>query len=417
MNGETKLTITRKNVELPIKSIVFTPNNARTHSAEQVDQIVASIKEFGFTNPVLVDETLTLIAGNGRVMAATKMGLPVVPAVMLEGLSAAQKRALVLADNKLALNAGWDDDILAAELSGIAAMGFNMDLTGFTGLEIGKISGLGTAEVAEDDLPEPPVVPVSVLGDIWQCGPHRVACGSSTDAHVVEALLAGAKPNIMVTDPPYGVEYDADWRNKAMRADGSAIHGRAVGKVLNDDRADWREAWALFPGNIAYVWHAGNMAGIVQESLEVTGFKTRAQIIWAKNNFAIGRGDYHWQHEPCWYAVKNKGNWTGDRSQTTVWNIDKPQKSETGHSTQKPVDCMRIPMLNNSAPGDIVYDPFLGSGTTVIAAETSGRICYGCELNPIYCDIIVDRWEQLSGGRAVHAVSGAPFTADSEVAA
>lgn len=215
----------------------------------------------------------------------------------------------------------------------------------------------------------------------------------------------------MVTDPPYGVEYDADWRNNALRADGTPIAGRAVGKVLNDDRADWREAWALFPGEVAYVWHAGAYSNVVADSLVACGYKLYALIVWGKNQMAIGRGHYHHKHEPCWYAVKKggTGHWQGDRKQTTLWEIDKPTKSETGHSTQKPVECMRKPIENNSAPGDSVYEPFSGSGTTIIAAEQTGRICYAMELSPAYVDVAVRRWQQFTGKRAVHAETKKEF--------
>jgi DNA modification methylase len=205
----------------------------------------------------------------------------------------------------------------------------------------------------------------------------------------------------MVTDPPYGVEYDADWRNRALRRDGTPIAGRAVGKVSNDDIADWAPAWRLFPGDVAYVWHAGRRASEVQRSLEGVGFQIRSQIVWAKNNFAIGRGDYHWQHEPCWYAVRDgkTGHWAGDRSQTTVWDIDKPMKSDTGHSTQKPVECMARPMRNNSRPGAAVYDPFCGSGTTIIAAEQLHRRAYGIEIEPKYVAVILQRYLDATGTR------------------
>jgi DNA modification methylase len=224
-------------------------------------------------------------------------------------------------------------------------------------------------------------------------------------------VLAGVKPHLMVTDPPYGVEYDADWRNKAMRADGTAIAGMATGKVMNDDKADWSEAWALFPGEVAYVWHAGLFAGTVADSLTSNGFKLRSQIIWAKSNFAIGRGDYHWHHEPCWYAVKEKatGHYNGDRKQTTLWQIPKPQKSETGHSTQKPIECMKRPIENNSSPGQAVYEPFSGSGTTIIAAEMTGRCCYAIELNPAYVDVAVTRWQDFTGQAATLESTGQTF--------
>jgi len=215
----------------------------------------------------------------------------------------------------------------------------------------------------------------------------------------VSLALAGIRPHLMVTDPPYGVEYDPDWRNRADRANGKPYGARAIGTVSNDDNADWRAAWSLFPGNIAYVWHAGRHASVVQASIEAAGFDIRSQIIWAKTRFAISRGDYHWQHEPCWYAVKGTGHWTGDRSQTTLWTIDH-QKSETGHSTQKPVECMRRPIENNSSPGQAVYDPFVGSGTTIIAAEMTGRAAHCIEISPTYCDVAVTRWQNFTGQTA-----------------
>ena len=210
-------------------------------------------------------------------------------------------------------------------------------------------------------------------GDLWLLGPHRLICGDATDRGAVDRLLDGAVPGLMVTDPPYGVEYDPAWRNQR----GLSRSG-AKSKIKNDDRPDWSEAWTLFPGSIAYVWHAALQSTHFAESLLRTGFTIRAQIIWAKERLIIGRGDYHWQHEPCWYAVRSKGNWTGDRKQTTLWTISaKDQDAKTEHATQKPVECMRRPMLNNSSPGQAVYDPFLGSGTSLIAAETTGRVCLG----------------------------------------
>jgi DNA modification methylase len=268
--------------------------------------------------------------------------------------------------------------------------GFDMaDPTGTTGL------------TDEESVPELPVVPTSVLGDIYLLGDHRIMCGDSTDKESVLKLLGGGVPSLMVTDPPYGVEYDPNWRNEAERKNGEAFGGRAIGKVLNDDRADWREAWELYPGNVAYVWHSALHSSEVDASLVAAGFEIRSQIIWAKHRFAISRGHYHWQHEPCWYAVRKNesGNWSGDRSQTTLWAITH-NASDTGHGTQKPIECMLRPIENNSKSGDIVYDPFLGSGTTLIAAEKSGRTCYGMELSPQYVDVIVKRWEDFTGRKA-----------------
>lgn len=394
-----------------VTSLVPYARNSRTHSDAQVAKIAASIREFGFLNPVIVDGENGIIAGHGRVMAAQKLGLTVLPVIEAAHLTDAQKRAYVLADNRMALDAGWDTEMLKVELADLQGAGFNLELTGFDLSEIAGFLDKTEGLTDPDSVPDAPVEPVTVLGDVWQLGRHRIICGSSTEADVVDKVLAGVKPHLMVTDPPYGVEYDADWRNKAFRADGSPIGGGAIGAVKNDDKADWTEAWALFPGDVAYVWHAGLFAGVVADSLQVCGFKLRSQIIWAKSNFAIGRGDYHWHHEPCWYAVKDgsKGHYSGDRKQTTLWQIPKPQKSETGHSTQKPVECMKRPIENNSSPGQAVYEPFSGSGTTIIAAEMTGRACYAIELNPAYVDVAVKRWQDFTGQKAVLEDDGRTF--------
>jgi DNA modification methylase len=257
----------------------------------------------------------------------------------------------------------------------------------------------------EDAAPELAKDVVTQPGDIWQLGDHRIICGSSTDAATVAALLSGAKPQLMVTDPPYGVDYDPTWRHRA-----GVSQSQRKGKVRNDTQADWEPAWALFPGNIAYVWHAALHAPTVAGSLVRQGFTIRAEIIWAKDRFVIGRGDYHWQHEPCLYAVRDKGNWLGDRKQTTVWNVQSGnQDSKTVHPTQKPTEIMRRPMQNNSAAGDAIYDPFLGSGTTLIAAETIGRVCLGVELEPKFVDVAIRRWQAFTGKSAVLANDGRTF--------
>ncbi len=209
----------------------------------------------------------------------------------------------------------------------------------------------------------------------------------------------------MVTDPPYGVEYDPEWRAKA----GINKNKAKMGVVLNDDRADWRETWALFPGEVAYIWHGGLHAATVADSLTVSGFTIRSQIIWAKDRFALSRGHYHWQHEPCWYAVKGAGHWSGDRKQSTVWEIPSRDDSGVGHGTQKPVECMKRPIENNSKPGDAVYEPFSGSGTTIIAGEMTGRRVFAIELNPVYVDVAVRRWESFTGRAAMHEETGRSF--------
>ena len=348
-------------------------------------------------------------------LAAKSLGIDDVPCMVARGWTEAQRKAYVLADNQLALNAGWDEAALKLEFGDLQELGFDLSLAGFSLGEIAAITADKTEGLTDpDDVPEP-VEPVSVLGDVWVLGSHRIICGDSTDAVVVKKLLGDAAPHLMVTDPPYGVVYDANWRNEAARnSEGMgnrAIGAGAVGKVLNDDRADWREAWALFPGDVAYIWHAGRYASIVDASLTAADFEIRCQIIWAKQQFAIGRGDYHWKHEPCWYAVRKgrTGHWAGDRKQTTVWDIPKPQKSETGHSTQKPVECMKRPIENNSQPGDAVYEPFSGSGTTIIAGEMTGRHVYAIELSPAYVDVAVRRWEAFTGHAATHAETGKTF--------
>lgn len=401
----------------PLDRILPYARNARLHSDKQVAQLADSMAAFGFTQPCLVDADGVLIAGHGRLMAAAKLGLAAAPVIRLGHLTEAQAKAYRLADNRIALNSSWDEGMLAEELAAISgdfdleALGFGVDeLDGLLEDAEGQTSG---AQDGEDDTPEPPPNPGARLGDVWLLGDHRVVCGDCTDKAAVEAAVGQETPHLMVADPPYGVEYDADWRNKAKRSDGSgrSIGAHAVGKVLNDDKADWSEAWSLFPGDVAYVWHAGSRAHVVADSLIATGFDVRAQIVWAKNNLVISRGHYHPKHEPCWYAVRRNrgGHWQGDRTQSTVWDIPKPQKSETGHSTQKPVECMRRPIVNNSARGDAVYDPFLGSGTTIIAAETEGRRCFGLELNPAYVDVIVKRWQDFTGRQATLQGDGRSF--------
>lgn len=396
----------------PIAELAPYARNSRTHSEEQIAQLAASIREFGFTNPVLVDAEGTIIAGHGRVLAAERAGLDSVPVLDLGHLTPDQRRAYVIADNKLALNAGWDDDILRAEMAALEAAEFDLDILGFGADELDALlNPPNPGERDPDETPEAPTRPVTQMGDVWLLGSHRLICGDSTDPEIVERLLAGAKPHLMVTDPPYGVEYDANWRNERVRSDGSPIAGRAVGKVANDERADWRAAYDLFPGDAAYAWSAGLRSREAIEGLEAAGFEIRAQIIWAKQQFAIGRGHYHFQHEPCWYAVRKGRNahWAGDRKQTTLWNIDKPHKSETGHSTQKPIECMKRPIENNSKPGDAVYEPFSGSGTTIIAAEMTGRRCYAVELSPAYVDVAVRRWEDFAGRVATLEATGQTF--------
>jgi DNA modification methylase len=281
-------------------------------------------------------------------------------------------------------------------------------LTGFNPDEIATFLLDHTGGLTDpDQIPDVPERPVSRPGDVWRLGRHVLVCGDSTDADVVQSALAGVSPHLMVTDPPYGVKYDPAWRNRA----GLGATKR-VGTVENDHRADWREAWSLFPGEVAYVWHGALHAPTVAESLTACGFEIRAQIIWAKERLVMGRGHYHWQHEPAWYAVRGTGHWSGDRKQTTLWQIaSRGQDAETTHGTQKPVECMKRPIENNSSPGQAVYEPFSGSGTTIIAAEMTGRACHAIELSPAYVDVAVLRWQAFTGEQAMLGSGRSSFTA------
>lgn len=406
MTKPSKLSITYRQVA----DLIPYARNSRTHSDEQVAQLAASIREFGWTNPVLVDGENGLIAGHGRVLAARKLGLTEVPVIELGHMTEAQRRAYVIADNQLAANAGWDLDLLKVEVADLSEMGFDLGLIGF---DDNFLTGLLTPATPDgltdpDEIPPAPDEPVSRPGDVWVLGAHRIICGSSTVATDVAKLLGPVKPNLMVTDPPYGVNYDPTWRH-----DTGLNNSKRVGVVLNDDVADWTDAWALFPGDVAYVWHGALHATTVADSLMRSNFNVRSQIIWAKSRLVIGRGDYHWQHEPCWYAVRKtgKGHWAGDRKQTTLWAIDtKGQDTDTIHGTQKPVECMKRPIENNSSPGQAVYEPFSGSGTTIIAAEITGRQCFAVELNPAYVDVAVLRWQSFTGKAGHLEEDGRSFT-------
>jgi DNA modification methylase len=394
----------------PLASLVPYAANARTHSSAQLDQIAASIREFGFVNPVLIDETGGIIAGHGRLMAATKLGFADVPTICLPHLTPAQRRAYVLADNQLALNAGWNAKLLASELVGLSETEIDLSLIGFSDRELDRFlqeRNLAAGRTDENALPEHSEVAVARRGEVWFLGRHRLMCGDATADADVALLLGSVRPHLMVTDPPYGVNYDASWRHRA-----GVNQSARVGLVANDHNADWTEAWKRFSGDVTYVWHAALHAIEVAESLRACGFELRAHIVWAKPSLVLGRGDYHWQHEPCWYAVRKgaTGHWTGDRTQTTLWSIGTTVEDvATTHSTQKPVEAMRRPIQNNSAPGQAVYEPFCGSGTTLIAAEQTGRACYAMEIDPTYVDMSIRRWQDFTGEEAIESQSGATF--------
>jgi DNA modification methylase len=384
------------------------PDNPRRGD---VDSIRESISANGFYGALVVQRsTGHILAGNHRFMAAQAEGLEKFPVIYVD-VDDEEAKYILVVDNRSSDKAENDHEVLAAILQGLKSNEQGLSGTGYSDADLaGLLAAVmddGEALDGEDDIPDTPEEPVTRPGDLWTLGNHRLICGDATVATDVERLLGTVKPLLMVTDPPYGVEYDPSWRNQA-----GATATKRIGKVLNDDRADWHEAWALFPGDVAYVWHGALHAATVAESLEEAGFKVRSQIIWAKERLVLSRGDYHWQHEPCWYAVKKtgKGHWAGDRKQTTLWQISsRDQDSVTVHGTQKPVECMRRPILNNSSPGQAIYEPFMGSGTTLIAAESTGRVCYGSELSPAYVDVAILRWQNITGEKAILDGDGRSF--------
>lgn len=390
----------------PIDSVHPAPHNPRQGHA--VDGIARSLRDLGWHAPVVVREDGELIIGHGRLAAAKQLGLEELPVLVVDD---DKGRALVrmVADNRLNEMSDWAEPELA-EL--IDDHDVNDDLLDWKDdLNLDEIldtlddgEGAGSGGTDPDDTPPVPDTPVTRHGDLWVLGRHRLVCGDSTDKATVRRVLGDATPNLMVTDPPYGVEYDASWREDA-RLNGA---GAARGKVKNDDRADWSEAWAHFPGSVAYVWFGSLSAPVVAKSLERHRFVLRSLIIWGKHRLVISRGHYHWQHEPCWYGVRKgkTASWKGDRKQSTLWDDIEHSASETGHSTQKPVEAMRRPIANHK--GD-VYEPFSGSGTTIIAAEMERRSAYAIELNPSYVDVAVSRWQDFTGLEAVLADTGETF--------
>lgn len=399
----------------PIDRLVPYNKNARTHSDDQVEQIAASIREFGFTNPILVDSENGIIAGHGRLMAAKVVGLDQVPVIVLDHLTDAQRRAYILADNKLALNAGWDDALLSEELRTLDGEDFDLSVIGFSDEELAdlleppEVDGVDGAD--EDAVPETPVEPVTVLGDVWVLGKHRLMCGDATDASAVDKLLSGAKPNLMVTDPPYGVKYEAGWRAEAKGR--VKTEREETSNLQNDDRADWYDAWVLFPGDVVYVWHASAFTDVVMDSIRRAGFEVKQQIIWNKNVHALSRSSYHWKHEPCWYDVREgaQQSWLAGRDQMTVWDIPSVifEKDKTAHPTQKSLGIYEKPIINHTKTGESLYEPFGGSGTQIIACEKHKRISLTMELDPKFCDVIVKRWQDFTGKKAVHAETGKTF--------
>lgn len=378
--------------------------NARTHSEAQVSQIAASIREFGFLSPILVAEDNTILAGHGRLAAALKLGLKKVPCVKENHLTETQKRAYIIADNKLSLNAGWDSELLAVELSELEGADFNLDLLGFDEAELSSIFD-ADKDVNEDDfdvekeLEEPCF---SKTGDIWMLGKHRVICGDATKLETFKTLLEDTKVNLVVTDPPYNVNYE-----------GSA------GKIKNDNMEDDKFYQFLFNSFVnmeqamaddasIYVFHADTEGLNFRKAFQDAGFYLSGCCIWKKPSLVLGRSPYQWQHEPCLYGWKKKGKhkWYAGRKETSVWEFEKPKKN-ADHPTMKPIALLAYPIKNSSMTNSLVLDPFAGSGSTLIACEQTGRICYAIELDEKYCDVIVKRYiEQVGNDKSVKVLRG-----------
>ncbi|WP_421784232.1 site-specific DNA-methyltransferase [Gardnerella sp. KA01001] len=378
--------------------------NARTHSEAQVAQIAASIREFGFLSPILVAEDNTILAGHGRLAAALKLGLKKVPCVKENHLTETQKRAYIIADNKLSLNAGWDSELLAVELSELEGADFNLDLLGFDEAELSSIFD-ADKDVIDDDfdvekeLEEPCF---SKTGDMWMLGKHRVICGDATKLETFKTLLEDTKVNLVVTDPPYNVNYE-----------GSA------GKIKNDNMEDDKFYQFLFNSFVnmeqamaddasIYVFHADTEGLNFRKAFQDAGFYLSGCCIWKKPSLVLGRSPYQWQHEPCLYGWKKKGKhkWYAGRKETSVWEFEKSKKN-ADHPTMKPIALLAYPIKNSSMTNSLVLDPFAGSGSTLIACEQTGRVCYAIELDEKYCDVIVKRYiEQVGNDKSVKVLRG-----------
>ncbi|TXH87615.1 MAG: site-specific DNA-methyltransferase [Rhodoferax sp.] len=397
----------------PTEKLVPYARNARTHSEEQVAQIAASIVEFGFTNPILAGSDGVIVAGHGRLAAAQKLGLDTVPVVVLDHLTPTQRRALIIADNRIAENAGWDDAMLRIELQSLQEDGFNLDITGFDTDALAEImAGEETTvdgQTEDDAVPEVPVTPISRPGDVWELGNHRLLCGDATDPASYDTLMTDAKADIVFTDPPYNVDYANSAKDKMRGKDRPILNDN-----LGDGFYDFLLA-ALTPmlarcAGATYIAMSSSELDTLQQAFRAAGGKWSTFIIWAKNTFTLGRADYQRQYEPILYGWPEGQirHWCGDRDQGDVWNIKKPQKNDL-HPTMKPVELVERAIRNSSQPGDIVLDPFGGSGTTLIAAEKSSRIGWLIELDPKYVDVIVRRWQDWTGQEAYREADAVKF--------
>lgn len=406
-----------------VEQLIPYARNARTHSDEQIAQIAASIREFGWTNPVLLDGNDGIIAGHARLQAARKLGLKQVPCLELAHLTEAQKRAYILADNRLALNAGWDLALLAGEIQDLKGEDFDLNLLGFDQKELGELLAYtpegGTEGLTDpDEAPEAPSEPVTQAGDLWVLGKHRLLCGDATKREDVERLMAGITADLVLTDPPYGVSYSD--KNRFLNA---ISRGNCIQKPISADHQEpkemqtfWENAFtaarpALKPGGAYYV--TGPQGGdllLLLQSLSHSGFPLRHMLIWAKNNHVLGRCDYHYKHEPIIYGWADGAghSFYGSHGETSLWEIPKPQKSDL-HPTMKPVALYERCVCNSSKSGDVVFDFFSGSGSSMIACERTGRTSCSLEIDLAYCDVIVTRWQNFTGKQAGLAEDGRTF--------
>jgi site-specific DNA-methyltransferase (adenine-specific) len=390
--------------QVAVTALIPYAKNSRTHDDAQIAQIAASIKEFGWTNPILIDGDKGIIAGHGRLLAARKLGMVEVPVIELKELTDTQKKAYIIVDNRLALNAGWDDQMLTIELNDLLADKFSLELLGFNADELNAL--LNPIEVKEgltdeDEVPEPPPEPITKLGDVWLLGNHRLMCGSSTVVTDMDKLVDGRQVDMWLTDPPYNVAYEGGTKEK-LTIQNDSMSNDSFRQFLRD--AYVTADAVMKQGAVFYIWHADSEGYNFRGAAFDAGWKVRQCLIWKKSSLVMGRQDYHWQHEPCLYGWKEGAGhlWASDRKQTTVVEFAKPSKNDV-HPTMKPVALFEYQMLNNTKGGDIVLDSFGGSGTTMIAAEKNGRVGYLMELDPKYCDVIVKRWENFTGKTAILA--------------
>lgn len=391
----------RRYEDVEIEKLKPYKNNARTHSDEQIEKIAKSMKEFGFINPVLVDGNLNVIAGHGRILGAKKLGMKEVPCLFIEDLTEEQKRAYIIADNRLAEDAGWDKELLKIELEDLKNMNFDITLTGFE-LEDFDFS-MDETEVIEDEFDETvPEEPTSKKGEIYKLGKHFLMCGDSTDINDVEKLMNGVKADMLLTDPPYNVDYEG---GNGLTIQNDNMDDETFREFL---RVSFFNANSVMKeGAVFYIWHADSEGYNFRGACHDIGWKVRQCLIWCKNTLVMGRQDYHWKHEPCLYGWKEGAShlWASDRKQTTVLEFDRPSVSKE-HPTMKPVGLFDYLIKNNTKKDDIVLDLFAGSGTSIIACEQNGRIAYSMELDPKYVDVIISRWEKLTGQQAERIENG-----------